>query len=228
MDRRVFLNRSLVAGTMASGVTSNVLANTSKSVKIVGVACSARKGKTTSTAVQIALDAAKSVNPRIKVELIDLGGKNISGWVGGASLSQAKEIMDDFQLIVPSFMAPDLGGVIIGSPVYLRSMSSVCKAFLERLMIPTDPELKLAGKPVGAVAVGGFRNGGQSRVIDQILIPMLNLQMMLVGGKPPAYEGATLWNAYNDDIKKDKFGVATAEKLGIRVAEIALELEKDI
>lgn len=45
-----------------------------------------------------------------------------------------------------------------------------------------------------------------------------------MGGKPGAHQGATLWNAYNDDITTDEFGMATAKQLGIRVAEAALSL----
>jgi hypothetical protein len=48
--------------------------------------------------------------------------------------------------------------------------------------------------------------------------------MMIVGGKPGAHQGATLWNAYKDDITKDEFGMDTARKLGVRVAEAALRL----
>jgi len=51
---------------------------------------------------------------------------------------------------------------------------------------------------------------------------MLCHEVMVVGGKPRAHQGATLWNAYQDDITKDKFGVDTAIKLGARVAEAAL------
>ena len=47
---------------------------------------------------------------------------------------------------------------------------------------------------------------------------------MVVGGKPGAHQGATLWNTYNDDITKDEFGMDTARKLGIRVAEAAIRL----
>jgi hypothetical protein len=53
---------------------------------------------------------------------------------------------------------------------------------------------------------------------------MLCHEVMVVGGKPRAHQGATLWNAYNDDIMKDEFGIDTAKQLGIRVAEAALKL----
>jgi hypothetical protein len=47
---------------------------------------------------------------------------------------------------------------------------------------------------------------------------------MIVGGKPGAHQGATLWNTNNDDILKDEFGIESAKKLGTRVAEAALRV----
>ncbi len=220
MDRRGFLTTGLAAG---AGVVSASAATTGKQssgkIKIVGISCSPRKGKTTATAVKVALDAAKEVNPQLEVELIDLGGKQIAGW--SETVSQAR---DDFNDILAKLKDPDLGGIIIGSPSYFRSMSSLCKAFLERLAVLRKPKLLLADVPVGALAVGAYRNGGQELVIEQIQAVMLCHEVMLVGGKPGAHQGATLWNAYKDDIMKDEFGIATAKQLGIRVAEAALRL----
>jgi len=224
MNRRKFITTSLAAGAAGSLTTSTTNAANFKTVRILGVSCSPRKGKTTATAVKVALEAAKEVNPRIEVELIDLGGKNVAGWSGGAKPGEGKEVLDDFQLILPSLKAPDLGGMIIGSPSYFRSMSSLCKAFLERLAVLRSPKLLLADKAVGVLAVGAYRNGGQELVISQIQTAMLCHEVMLVGGKPRAHQGATLWDAYKDDIMKDKFGIATAKQLGIRVAEAALRL----
>jgi len=222
MNRRKFIATSIAAGAAATLTSSTANAADKKSVKIVGVSCSPRKGKTTATSVQVALDAAKEVDPRIEVELIDLGGKNIAGWSGGAKPDEGQEVMDDFQLILPSLKTPNLGGIIIGSPSYFRSMSSLCKAFLERLAVLRSPKLLLADKAVGILAVGAYRNGGQELVISQIQAAMLCHEVILVGGKPKAHQGATLWNAYNDDIMKDEFGIATAKQLGIRVAEAVL------
>jgi len=198
----------------------------SEKVLIVGVSCSPRKGKTTSTAVQEALKAAKEVDARIETELLDLGGMEIKGWSGGAKPGEAAKIVDDFPLIEPTLRDPRLGGLIIGSPSYFRSMSSLCKAFLERCAVLRKPKLLLADKPVGVVAVGAYRNGGQELVIEQILTAMLCHEVMCVGGKPRAHQGATLWNAYKDDITKDEFGMDSARKVGIRVAEAALKLMK--
>jgi multimeric flavodoxin WrbA len=220
-----------IAGTAALASTARIAQgrvsdNASKDdfVKILGISCSPREGKTTATAVKAALDAAKGVDPRIKTQLLDLGGMEISGWVGGAKPTEAELPDDDFNLILPMLKDPVPDGLIIGSPSYFRTMSALCKAFLERLAALREPTLLLADKPVGVLAVGAYRNGGQELVIEQIQAAMLCHEVMIVGGKPSAHQGATLLNAYNDDITKDEFGMDSARKLGIRVAEAALRL----
>ena len=227
MDRRDFLAKGITAGgAMALGSAAQAETKSEKKIEVLGISCSPRKGMTTATSVKVALEEAKKVDPRIEVELIDLGGMNISGWASGATPGAPQEIMDDFQVEVePSFRSTNLGGVIIGSPVYFRAMSSLCKAFLERLAVLREPKLLLADKPVGVLAVGAYRNGGQELVIEQIQTTMLCHEVMVVGGKPRAHQGATLWNAYKDNIMKDEFGIKTAKQLGVRVAEAALHLE---
>jgi multimeric flavodoxin WrbA len=219
MNRRNFLSTSFAAGAAATLASTTAKAGDKKSVKILGVSCSPRKGKTTATAVQAALNAAKEVDPRIEVELIDLGGMQIAGSSGTSS-----QPSDDFDKILPALKDPLPDGLIIGSPSYFRTMSALCKAFLERLAVLRKPDLLLADTPVGVLAVGAYRNGGQELVIEQIQAAMLCHEAVIVGGKPGAHQGATLWNAYNDDITKDEFGMATAKQLGVRVAEAALRL----
>jgi multimeric flavodoxin WrbA len=226
MDRRNFLASGLAATAAFASISPATSKETdSKEVRIVGVSCSPRQGKTTATAVKAALDAAKTVDPRIKTQLLDLGGMNFSGWVSGAKPTDADLPKDDFDLMVlPKLKEPVPDGLIIGSPSYFRTMSALCKAFIDRLAVLRSPKLLLADKPVGVLAVGAYRNGGQELVIEQIQAAMLCHEVMIVGGKPGAHQGATLWNNYNDDITKDEFGMDSARKLGIRVAEAALRL----
>ncbi len=219
MNRRKFMAASLAAGAAGTLAQGPAYAAKANSVKILGISCSPRKGKTTATAVKTALAAAKEVDRRIKTELLDLGGLEITGWPGPAAPAK-----DDFEQILPKLKDPDVAGLIIGSPSYFRSMSSLCKAFLERLAVLRKPKLLLADKAVGVVCVGAYRNGGQELVISQIQAAMLCHEVVIVGGKPGAHQGATLWNAYKDDITKDEFGMATARQLGVRVAEAALKL----
>jgi multimeric flavodoxin WrbA len=226
MDRRNFLTGGIVATTAfaSTGKTSAKAVN-DKTVRIVGVSCSPREGKTTAASIKAALDAAGKVDPRIQTELIDLGGLEISGSLGGSTSADAQQPKDDFDLMVlPRLRDPVPDGLIIGSPSYFRTMSALCKAFLERIAVLRSPKLLLADKPVGVLAVGAYRNGGQELVIEQIQAALLCHEVMIVGGKPGAHQGATLWNAYKDDITKDEFGMESAKKLGIRVAEAALRL----
>lgn len=212
--RREFIRAAAATAVLAAGAASAQTAE--KKTLILGVACSPRRGKTTAAAVQAALDAAKTVSPAVEVELIDLGGLKVAGW-------SPAPVEDDFTPLLSRFKAPELGGLIIGTPVYFRNMSSLCSAFLERLGALRQPQLLLANKAVGALSVGGYRNGGQELAIQQILTAMLCHEAIIVGGKPSAHQGATLWNAYNDDIMQDEFGIDSAKKLGIRVAEAALK-----
>ena len=64
VTRRNFLATAGVAA-LGAGV-AQAAEGAGKTVKILGVACSPRKGMTTAKAVQAALDAAKSVDSRIE------------------------------------------------------------------------------------------------------------------------------------------------------------------
>ena len=216
MNRRTFfLNTGATMGAAALGATGMAQAADQSDVMLLGIACSPRRGKTTATSVQVALDAATQANAGIKTELIDLGALAFSGWNGTGKYPE-----DDFtRVILPKLRDPGLAGLIIGSPVYFRNKSSLCMALLERMSVVRKPKLLLADKVVGALSVGGYRHGGQELVIQQIHTAMLCHEATLVGGKPGAHQGATLWNAHKDDITKDEFGVATARQLGTRVAE---------
>jgi len=216
VTRRNFLATAGVAA-LATGLPKGAEeAGKGKTVKIIGVACSPRAGMTTAKAVQAALDAAKGVGPRIEVELIDLGGLSIADY-------SPKLPQDDFTGILPKLQDPAVGGLIIGSPSYFRGMSALCKAFIERCAPLREPKMVLANKPVGVVAVGAFRNGGQEMTIEQIQAAMLCFGMIAVGGNAPAFQGATVLST-KDDISADTLGLDTAKKLGAHVAEMALRL----
>ena len=219
VTRRNFL--ATAGGAALAATTTTLLAadpGGNKTMKILGVSCSPRKGMTTAKAVQAALDAAKAVDPRIQTELIDLGELNIAGY-------SPKPPQDDFTGILPKLQDPALAGLIIGSPSYFRGISALCKAFIERCAPLREPTMVLADKPVGVVAVGQFRNGGQELVIEQIQAAMLCFGMVPVGGHAPAFQGATLLSA-KDSIAQDDLGLKTAAQLGKHVGEAAIKLSK--
>lgn len=220
VTRRNFLASAGTAGVALAAATSLAAETTSGSgkLKILGIACSPRKGMTTAKAVQAALDAAKGLDARIQVELIDLGGLNFSGW-------SPTPPNDDFSAILPKLQDPAVVGLLIGSPSYFRSLSALTKAFIERCAPLREPKMLLDGKPVGVIATGAFRNGGQELVVEQIQTAMLCFGMIPVGGRPPAFQGGTVLSA-KDDISGDELGLGTARNTGLRVADMVLRLAR--
>ncbi len=219
MNRREFLTTTLAAGATTSTVSAAAAQNT-KAVKILGVSCSPRKGKTTSASLQICLDAAKAVNPVIATELIELAGRNI----GVYDPVDPKAVQGGFADLIPVLSSPDVAGIVIGTPVYFGNMSSLCKAFLDHCMVFRQQSFALSGKVGGVIAVGAGRNGGQELTLQSVQASLMGQNMIIVGdGRPTSHFGATLINT-NDDISKDEFGISTAKNLGRHVAEVALKL----
>ena len=198
-------------GVIAAGLAAEQAVGqaAAKPVKIIGIACSPRKGKTTSAALQVALDAAKAAGA--EVELIELAGINLAGGE------------DDFPKLAEKLIAPGVAGIIIGTPVYMGSVSGLCKMFLDRTATLRKADFALRDKVGGALAVGGVRKGGQETALQTILNTMLYNDMIIVGdGKPTAHWGATLLNDGKDDVSGDTFGLTTAKGLGKRVAEVTM------
>ncbi len=226
LTRRGFLGvtGAAVAAGAATGAATAQAADAGgnagkKTIKILAISGSPRKGKTTATALQVCLDAAKAVDPdHVEVELIELAEMRIDGALAVAPPSEQN---DDFTKLIPKLTDPKVAGIIVGSPVYFGNMSSLAKAFFDRC-IALRKDFALGNKVGGALAVGGGRNGGQEQVLRSIHTSMMGQEMIIVGdGRPTAHWGATLWNNWKDDILKDEFGLSTAKNLGRHVAEVA-------
>jgi len=188
--------------------------------KIIAISCSPRKGKGTAASLQECLKGAKGVGDAIETELIDLAGLDIEGSVA-AGVPLAKGRTDDFPAVAKKLSDPKVGGIIIGTPVYFSSMSSLCKAFIERMMV-FYRNGGMVGKPVGVLATGGSRNGGQEVTIRSVQDSLFCFDMVVVGtGKR---FGAVVWA--KGGAANDKEGMDAAKKLGRRVAETALALKK--
>jgi multimeric flavodoxin WrbA len=193
-------------------------------IKILGVATSLRKGKTTAAAVQRALDAAKAVAPdRIETELIDLGGLKIPvDMLVNLPLPAGER--DDFPAIADKLGAPNVAAIIVGTPIYFANMSSLCKAFLERLMVFRKKDFAMSKMVGGVLAVGGGRNGGGELTIQSVQASLMAQEMIVVGdGRPTCHFGPVLWSQ-NDSIEKDEVGLKATDNLGRHVAEVALRL----
>lgn len=231
LTRRSFIGAAggvVAAGASAGIATANAAdaADTAKpaTVKILGVSTSLRQGKTTATSLRICLEAAKEYNPeRVAIEMIDLAGLKIpAGPAAGQPLEPGEK--DDFPSLMAKLTDPQLAGLIIATPVYFGNMSSLCKAFLERLMACRKANFALSNKVAGVVAVGGARNGGQEQTIRSVHTSLFGQEMIIVGdGRPTAHWGGAVWNDKDKpDVTADEFGLASVRNLGRRVAEVAL------
>ncbi len=196
------------------------------SIRVLGIGCSPREASTTAAAVQVCLEAAKEAGgEKIEVELIKLAGMRIPGSVAaGVPLEPGQR--DDFPRLVPKLGDAKVAALIIGSPVYFGNMSSLCKAFLERLSIFRRDNFALSNKVAGVLAVGGARNGGQELTIRSIQTALFCQEMIVVGeSRPSAHFGSGVWNSREfHDITDDEVGMSAARNLGRRVAEVALAL----
>ncbi len=191
-------------------------------VKIIGLCCSPRRGKTTSEALRICLEEAGKVSDRIETELIEVGALKIPAYVA-AGLPLEEGERDDFPSLVPKLAAKEVGAIIIGTPVYFGNMSALCKSFVDRT-IAFRKDFLLSGKVGAVIAVGGSRNGGQELTIQSVQTSLMAQEMLIIGeGRPTSHWGGILWNK-DDSIAWDEFGVSTARNLGKRVAEMALRL----
>jgi len=221
MNRREFLATSLAAGTTGSATSMAAVSGDRKAVKIIGVSCSPRKGKTTAAALNICLEAAQAVDPSVTTELIELAGRNI----GIFDPANPKATQGGFADLIPVLSDPGVAGIIVGTPVYFGNMTSLCKAFLDHCMAFRQQKFALGNKVAGIVAVGAARNGGQELAIQSVHAALLCQEMVIIGdGRPTAHFGATLVNDGKDSIASDEFGISTAKNLGRRIAEVALKL----
>lgn len=227
LTRRTFVQTmGIGAGTVAglTALQSQAGEAAEKAIKIVAVACSPRPGKTTAQALTICLDAAKELAPdRIETELIELADLEIPGYMA-AGIPLKPGHKDDFGNVAAKLADSKVQGIIIGTPVYFGSMTSLCKAFLDRCFSLRARKFALANKVGGVVAVGGVRNGGQELTIQCVQSALFAQEMLVVGdGRPTCHTGATVWNSGNDDISQDEFGVSTVKNLARRIAEVALD-----
>ena len=226
------LSRRKLLGTVGAAVAIDAAGDTvyagrrpkQDKVRIIGVACSPRKGKTTAASLQVCLEAAAAADAKIEVELIELAEMKIDGALA-AGLPLAPGQKDDFEKLIPKLSDSKVRGIIIGTPVYFGNMTSLCKAFLDRCITFRKNNFALSNKVAGVLAVGGARNGGQELTIQSVQAALLCQEMIIVGdARPGARIGATIWNDGRGEVTSDEFGMATARNLGRRVAEVALQI----
>jgi len=195
-------------------------------VNIVGVSGSPRKGAT-QYCVQEALRSASEILG-ISTHFIDLRGNKINHCIHcNRCLNEKLDICpvfeDDMSGYYDYILKAD--GIVLGSPVYHMSPSSLMQAFLNRLR-PLGRYIGSGGWAVkvgGAIAVGGMRNGGQETTLECLNNFFFCSGMVVVSGGIFAYNGGSIWSNDKKEIgaKEDTIGMDTVRVIGRRTAIIA-------
>lgn len=169
-------------------------------MKLVGISGSL-VGSKTSKAVNEVLVAAKSLDPTIQVELIDLREYDIE-FVNGAPLSYYN---DDTIKVVNTILAAD--ALVIGTPIYQASITGVLKNLFDHL--PVDA---FKSKVIGMVITGGTDK--HFLVMEYQLKPILTYFKGLV-----TVQNVFVHNDYFDDENE-----ITDEDAKIRMNKLAEEI----
>ena len=196
-------------------------------MKIIGINCSPRKGQTTQKSLEACLKAVGNESGDIKTDIVELAGLDVRGCLGcGYCKKQLKcKQEDDFNSLIPVLSDEEVAGIIIATPVYLGTMTSQCKAFLDRTVVLARNGSLLHNKVGAVLAVGGLRNGGQELTIQAVQATMLCHDMVCVGGGTKnAHFGAALVSNEQKGIECDDIGLETAREVGRRVAGLIMSL----
>ena len=196
-------------------------------MKIIGINCSPRKGQTTQKSLEACFKAVHNESGDIKTDIIEIADLDVRGCLGcdycRKQLKCKQE--DDFNSLIPVLSDEEVAGIIIATPVYLGTMTSQCKAFLDRTVVLARNGSLLRNKVGGVLAVGGVRNGGQELTIQAVQAAMLCHDMVCVGGgTKAAHFGAALVSNEQKGIECDEIGLETARDIGRRVTGLAMLL----
>ncbi len=193
-------------------------------MKIIGVSASPRRNKSTHFLLEQCLqevkNTAESSGTLIETELVDLAPLRFNGCIScdkckkGILCSQ----QDDFQQLIPTFSDPEITGIIIATPVYMGSMTSQAKAFLDRTIMFRRNGFLFKNTLGGVIAVGGARNGGQELTIQAVHAGMMIHDMIIVGDE--GHFGGAAWGNHPAGYKEDTTGIASVRQLGKRMAEV--------
>ena len=94
-------------------------------MKIIGINCSPRKDQTTQKGLEICLEAIRKESNDIKTEIIKFADLKINGCLGCGYCRKQPECRqeDDFNSLIPVLSDEEVAGIIIGTPVYLGTMT---------------------------------------------------------------------------------------------------------
>ena len=197
-------------------------------LKIVGLSGSPRHGATEAI-IKMGLAEMEKYDG-VETSFLTLAGKNIKACTGcGHCRQNFCECMfkDDMPDMIEEFLSAD--AYLIGSPVYVHSITPQLMAFFSRLRPANNmyPE-KFRCKFGAAVSVGGARNGGEESADHIIIDMMLARGLNVVGGESRGYIGGKVWSQDRKELtyEDDPIGIETVLGLSRKLAETALIYQK--
>jgi multimeric flavodoxin WrbA len=204
-------------------------------VKILGIVGSPRKQGNTSKLVGKALEAAGAF-PWVETDLFEVAGKKIGHCVSCYKCMEKGEcvIRDGLQEFCAKWLAAD--GILWGVPVFHMSVPSAVKALLDRFgnaaiwqYLKQGREVPRFCKAVGVLTSGASRFGGQDLTLSYLVNSAILMKGIVVSGDTlsDSYLGAAAWTGQppdmlaQDNVLKDEHGIACAQNVARRVAEMA-------
>ena len=188
-------------------------------MKVLGISGTHRAEGNTDLLVKKALEVCKDNGH--ETEFISLSNKKIEFCTHCDICKESPytcSIADDVAEILEKMK--NSNAIIIGSPTYFASVSGRLKALFDRTLPLRRNNLQLSGKPGGAIAIGGSRNGGQEFTTNQIRNWMLLHEMLVVADKATAHFGGIAVGRNPGDALEDETGLRTVENLALKICDV--------
>jgi multimeric flavodoxin WrbA len=186
-------------------------------MRIIGIVGSPRKNGNTEFLTAHALKAIEEEG--LEVELIRLAGLNIKPCNACMACSTKPEcsIVDDFQPVYEKMKTAD--GIILASPVYYGSATSLIKALLERAGYASRLNRTVFDRKVGGPLVVA-RRAGQNFTLAE-----LTFWFQINGLTVP---GSSYWNMAfgrnKGEVSADEEGLETAWNFGKNMAAVCIAM----
>ncbi len=225
------------------------------SIRVLGISGSPRHGNT-EVMLKEALASAAEL-PGVETELWSFADKDINfcdscyrcARAGASKEDPCPPHQDDVVELVRRVLESD--AVIVGTPVYIGTVTAQLKAFIDRSIMMTEMgafgPLGMRNKPCGVVVCSADRIGGHEMAIVDIWRWAILADMPVIGIGPErmrsvnywgacateAYHGdrpEPFWSSYGspeelDAVKNDSLGMQACRRIGKRVAELAKVLK---
>ncbi len=186
-------------------------------MKAIGIVGSPRKGGNTEILTAHCLKAIAEEG--LDTELASLAGLDIKGCDACEYCYEHDgcSIEDDLQPVYAKMIAAD--AIIVGSPVYFGSATSLVKGFLERAGLMARRSGGFAGKVGGPLVVA--RRAGKNFTFMELMHWFHIMQII--------NPGSTYWNVAfgreKGEVNQDEEGLNTAWNFGKNVAKLVKKLK---